>query len=240
MKPTLLFSALLLCFTSAAEAALITNGFTYAVASSSSDTNTGNHFHSNTGGAFGNPAGKAEVGRFSTEEVRGLSEYDITGLSAVSSAFVTFNVFDNGGLFDGSNDFPFDGNISVYSYVGNNTEDVSDYQAASTGTVGTFSTLGLGVGNIISFDITSLLNAAILAGNSSLGMRLQADPLNSRGAWTFDSFRLTTDSLCSVAGGCNPPPVNEVPVPAALPLMASGLALLGFGKRKKAKLAANA
>ena len=45
------------------EAVLITNGFTFAVASDGgADQDTGSHFHSNTGGVFGNPAGKAEVG----------------------------------------------------------------------------------------------------------------------------------------------------------------------------------
>lgn len=82
-----------------ASAALITNGFTFAVASAGSNTFAGTHFHNNTGGAFGNPAGKAEVGRFISEEVRGLSEYNLTGLGTSGTAFVTFNVFKLGGLF---------------------------------------------------------------------------------------------------------------------------------------------
>jgi hypothetical protein len=42
----------------ASQAVTITNGFTYSVASSGDQT-VGTHYHSNTGGAFGNPAGKA-------------------------------------------------------------------------------------------------------------------------------------------------------------------------------------
>jgi len=209
-------AALAFAFAGAAQAATITEGFTFAVASGG-DTSFGDHFHSNTGGSFGNPAGKAEVGRYSSEGVRGLSEYNLTGLSAASSAFVTFNVFKAGGLFDGTNDFPFTGTIKVDGYAGNNLEDISDYEALSIGAVGTFSTSGLAVGDILSFDITALFNAALTNGDASLGMRLMADPLNDSGAWTFENFRLTTDNQTSV-----------VPVPAGLPLMLTGLVVLGY------------
>jgi hypothetical protein len=209
-------AALAFVFAGAAQAATITDGFTFSVASGS-DTSFGTHFHSNTGGSFGNPAGKAEVGRFSSEGVRGLSEYNLTGLSAASSAFVTFNVFKAGGLFTGTNDFPFTGTIKVDGYAGNNLEDISDYEAPSIGAVGTFSTSSLAVGDILSFDITALFNAALTNGDISLGMRLMADPLNESGAWTFENFRLTTDNQTSV-----------VPVPAGLPLMLTGLVMLGY------------
>lgn len=210
-----------------ASAATITNGFTYAVASGSSDTSVGTHYHSNTGGAFGNPAGKAEVGRYSSEEVRGLSEYDLSSLSTATSAYVTFSVYDNGGLFAGVNDYPFSGNITIEAYQGNNSEDISDYQAAATATVGSFSTGFLTVGGVLSFDITSIFNDSISNGFSSLGMRLRVDPLNSDGgAWTFDQFKLTTDDQGTI---------SPVPLPAGLPLLVTGI--LGFGvigRRKKA------
>jgi hypothetical protein len=215
-----------------AEAALITDGFTFAVASAGGATATGTHYHSNTGGSFGNPAGKAEVGRFVTEEVRGLSEYNLAGLSAAASAFVTFNVFKEGGLFAATNDTPFTGTITIESYLGNNLEDISDYQSATTGTVGSFavSAAGLNVGDILSFDITSIFNAAIAAMNPSLGIRLRANPLNPNSeAWTFDTFRLTTDNQCTPGAPCG----NGVPEPTALALFGLSIVALVAARRRR-------
>lgn len=200
----------------------ITDGFTYAVASSGGST--GSHFHSNTGGAFGNPAGKAEVGRFRLEEVRGLSEYNLTGLTPSSSAFVTFDVYKAGGLFVGDNDFPFTGTITVKAYAGNNREDIFDWQAPSIATVGKFSTTPLFVGGVLSFDITSTFNASVAAGISSLGIRLRADPLNSSGAWTFDTFHLTADNQTTIPG---------VPEPATYALMIAGFGVITALTRRR-------
>ena len=217
--------ALALFLAAPASADLITNGFTFAVASAGGTPTTGTHFHSNTGGAFGNPAGKAEVGSYGTEEVRGLSEYNLTGLSTASSAFVTFNVFKAGGLFAGTNDFPFTGTINVFAYQGNNLEDISDYQATNVGSVGSFSTSGLLVGDILSFDILSIFNTAIANDWSSLGMRLQMAnwTIENRGAWTFDNFRLTTTDDSS----------NNVPEPATLLLLGAGLLGIAGAYRRK-------
>lgn len=212
-------------FGSTATAAVITNGFTFAVASDGSDNTTGTHFHSSTAGDYGNPAGKAEVGRYSIEEVRGLSEYDLASLSTSPAAFVSFEVYKAGGLFAGTNDFPFDGSITVFAYDGNNAEDESDYQAASIGTVGSFSTSGLVVGNTLSFDITTIFNNLIGASADSLGIRLAATPLPTGGAWTFDGFRLTSENLTT--------PPSAVPAPPILALALLCAGLVGFGMMRR-------
>ncbi len=209
-----------LLFACAANAAVITDGFTYSVASGS-DQSAGYHYHSSTGGDFGNPAGKAEVGNFASEEVRGLSEYDLAGLSTASSAFVTFDVFGNG-LFSGVNDFAFDGTIDITVFEGNNAENISDYQAPTTDTVGSFSTAGISIGDIFSFDITDIFNDALDLGWASLGIRLSTeDTTNGGGAWVFDDFRLTTTND------------STVPETSIIALMGLGLAGLGFTRRRK-------
>ena len=206
---------------STANAALITQGFTFAVASGC-DQISGNHFHSSTGGDFGNPAGKAEVGNFSCEEVRGLSEYDLSGLTTASSAYVTFDAASYG-LFNGVNDFPFNGTIDIVAYQANNNEDISDYSAAVTSVIGSFNTASINIGDVFSFNILAAFNNAINNNWSSFGIRLQTeDTVNDGGAWVFDDFRLTTDDQST-----------GIPEPSTMAIML--LAALGIAVRKRIK-----
>lgn len=217
--------------TAPAMATKITDGFTFAVASAGGSPATGTHYHSNTGGAFGNPAGKAEVGHYSSETVRGLSEYNLTGLSASPTAFVTFDVYKKGGLFGGVNDTPFTGAITIYAYKGNNAEDISDYQAPIVATIGSFNVSpgSVDVGDVFSFDIASVFNTAISNGWSSLGIRLQADPaITASQAWTFENFHLTTDDVST--------PPRAVPEPATWAMMILGFGVVGVSLRRASKV----
>jgi hypothetical protein len=212
-----------LCFAATpASSATITNGFTFSVADGCG-AKVGTHFHSSTGGDFGNPAGKGEVGSYFCEEVRGLSEYNLAGLTSSGPAFVTFEVFNKSGLFG----FPEKGDltIDIYSYLANNAEDISDFEAPPTGFIGSFNTSGLSIDDTLSFDVDALLDAAIIDGNSSFGIRLQPrDFLSDMPTWTFDNFRLTTDDQSS-----------GVAVPGPLPLLGVGAAF-GYSRKLRKRI----
>lgn len=191
-----------LSISSVANADTITPGFSFTVADEFIGlAGVGTHFHSSTGGDFGNPAGLAEVGRLFDEEVRGLSEYNLSGLSTTTSAFVTFDIFQENGLFDQPD---FDGTISIFSYMGDNTEDLSDFQISVSSFVGSFDTTPLTSGDTLSFDVTSIFNSAVTNGEISLGIRLQVAPLTQDNeAIVFNNFRLTTGDESNTA------PVSE-------------------------------
>jgi len=197
--------------------ASVTPGLTFTVASQSGLPATGTHYHSNLAGVFGNPPGLAEVGSLqdqalSSESIRGLSEFDLTGLGA-GTATLSFRVYTPAGLFPGQNDFGFVGNIGVLAYAANNAEDIGDYSTATLASIGTFSTAGLLAGSPVSFDATSIYNTQLGLGASSLGFRLQTTPatVTGGGAFTFDSFTLT---------------VTPVPEPGALGMLAAVAAWL--------------
>lgn len=199
--------------------ASIIPGYTCSVASQSGLPLVGTHFHSDHAGAFGNPADMAEVGSLqdqalSMETCRGLSEFNITGESA-GSAMLRFSVASAGGLFPLQNGFPFTGTIGLLAYNGNNADDISDYSIATLGPIGTFSTSGLSVGSVVTFDVTSYYNSQIALGATSLGVRLQVTPatVTGGGAWTFDSFSLVT-----------------VPEPGAAIM---GMSMLGLSLRRR-------
>jgi hypothetical protein len=174
----------------------------FAVASSSPyQAFTGTHFHSDDGLAFGNPPDEAEVGDFAdNEEVRGMGEFDLTGQSSASVVTLTFRVGLLGGLF-GQSPSTFD--VEVVTYDGNDVEDIGDFEAPATSTVGMFSTAGLMVGDVLTFDVTAAFNAAVGGGIPALGVRIQATTDPGTGAVTFEDFEL---SIPDLAEQCRPVP----------------------------------
>lgn len=229
----------LLFLSGISSAALIAEGYTFAVADDyMGPPDVGTHFHSSTGHDFNNPDGKAEVGYFGFEKVRGLTEFDLTdpNLTNFEFVFFSFDIFKDGGLFDSgfvTNDFPFDGVIDVFAYQGDNEEDIDDFEKAPIALVGRYSTEQLLVNDILGVDVSDIYNDAINLGLESLGFRLQttletdSDPERPNGAWTYDNFRLTTTDESTKD------PWLPVPEPATILLLCTGLiGILGFGRNK--------
>lgn len=202
------------------------SGLTFAVGSAAGLPGLGTHFHAGTAGAEITEA-RAEVGnlevRFGTEEIRGLSEFDLSGVGEVASASLGFGVFAEKGLYD-NNDFAYRGPIDIYSYRGDGVATLADYSAAETGLVGSFSTEGLAAGETLGFDVTAALNAALDAGEDSLGFRLQIAGEGNGGAFTFEDFQIVTTET---GGPTDPTDPTDPTGPSPVPLPASALLLLG-------------
>jgi hypothetical protein len=215
MLSLLLLSLLSVC--SQINAAIITDGLTFSVASDMGlDLTVGNHFHSHASGNYGTHVDVAEVGTFLLEEVRGMSEFDLSGMSEASSAYIEFQAYGYG-LYE-ENNRPFDGIVSIDTYEGNNQEDISDYQRALVDHVASFSTVGLvpGMTTIRSY-VTRIFNDALINGWSSLGIRLSSvDGMNDYGgAWVFNDFKLVSNDASTA-----------VPEPSTILLISMGL--IGF------------
>ncbi|WP_125932009.1 hypothetical protein [Thiosocius teredinicola] len=218
------------------HAALITEGLTYTVASAPSEIHTHSDPSCCDSSPFGNPPDKAEVGAFSgepgfVEEIRGFSEFDLTGVTSGSPAYLTFDVYNDGGLFLDvapvvpNNDFPFFGPITIEAFEadGNFTfSDVTDnFFIATSIVIDTFDTSPLSVGDILSFDVQSVVSDAIDNGWSALGVRLRADPVVLSGAWTFDQLGLTTTDEST-----------GVPLPATFAFLLIGVAAMGASRKQ--------
>lgn len=211
----------------------VTGGLTFTVANDGPGS-AGSHFHSSTQTGDG---GFAEVGRgfFDDgnggevrEEIRGLSEFDLNGLTTASQAILQFEVLFPGGLFADNAD-PFDGIIALLAYEGDNFESIGDFQITPTFAISDFAInpIDFEGGETISLDITALYNSFIANGISALGIRLENAPLvDASLAWTFGNFLLTTETAPPP-----PPPPGEVPEPATIGLLGLGVALALRRKR---------
>jgi len=215
----LILNLFAICLIAASCSAFVRiDGLTFTVADAA-------YFHSSSTTPLPN---LAEVGEMyyggAEEQARGMSEFDITGLTLpAAKAYVQFEVVNDGGLFF-TNDFSFDGNIAAEMYRGNNTEDLTDFWIPSFVQVADISTTGLMVGQTLMVEVTEALNYAMSKGDSALGIRLQADPLYyvNGGAWTFGDFEMLYTA------------VPEARTTGALALVGLGVMLFALRRRRLA------
>lgn len=137
-------------------------------------------------------SGEVSVGTYLTfEEVRGVTEFNIADAAPGSLASLSFKVSKLADDFypDGG---PGNFTINILGYVGDNVANLSDYNIATLGLIGSFSTNGLTIGQSFTFDASSILASALAANAFSLGIRLEAatDPGDGIGV-TFNGFSLT-------------------------------------------------
>ncbi len=152
---------------------------------------------------------------------RGIVEFNIFGLTPVSSAILRLPITQNG--------VTFAQNFLVLGYTGDGTIGNADYQIGAS-SISTFNVTP-GQSGVISVDVTSFINAQIALNSPFAGFRVQwnSPPSNDFVSFGGDgSFESTIFPTLDVS--------NAVPLPAALPLFATGLGTLGLlGWRRKRK-----
>lgn len=176
---------------------------------------SGDHYHWDPS----NPGPKSQINYSFDEEGRGVAEFNLTSLAApVGSAQLSFRV--SGFQDDFYSAQQFLGLVNVFGYAGNNSISLSDFQSGNIGDIGSFIAGALLIGDILVFDVTSLVNARL---GASLGVLW--DPVGDspqETAMTFDNLMITTSE-------------RTVDSPGTIALM--GLAAMGLvgrlGRRRQ-------
>lgn len=212
-----LVGVLLVALSQSAYSAMI-SGLTYSTANGFTDDSghpVGSHFHSTNfdvpegSPGFGFPGIAETGGFFGEEEVRGVSEFDLAGQTAVDRAILRFDVLDlsaiedlgespgtHGGLFGQDLN---GGNIDVFAFSGNNVENIGDYEIALASDeipLLTFDASQLSAGDTLEADITGLFNQLVTDSAAAFGVRVQMsfeDSSPDAGAITFTNFRIETE-----------------------------------------------
>jgi hypothetical protein len=153
----------------------------------------------------------------STGEAREVAEFDISPFTVPAGEYISSATFDVmitsiqcSGLGVPSGDTP--DRLSVYGFAGNGLDEVSDFEAGDY--LDGVDTLAPAVGQVLSFDVTSLVDDLVAAGESYVGLTVRADEFGGMAIMEGGVFpRLTIQTI--------------IPEPGTLALLSlAGLVLL--------------
>jgi hypothetical protein len=147
----------------------------------------------------------------SSEWIAARSEFDLAGQQAAGSVWLSFHFLD---MLAPAAYGPIP--MALGWYTGDNAATVSDFNPGLYG-LATLDLAGLGAGEIVHFDVTSLFNEAVVRGDAAFGVGIDNRTLPNTFA-RFESFTLT---------------VSAVPEPATYALMLGGLAMVGVVARRR-------
>jgi len=163
----------------------------------------------------------------------GILEFDLSGIangSTINSASldITLTRFVSN---TGSNPAAID----VFAYNGDGVVNIADFNAAGTQVVNTTTPQGGSSGDVRSFTFTSVAPIAAALIGDLLTLRIETDSFASI---LFASLENATLNAALLSIDFTEPVVSVVPLPAALPLFGSGLAVMGFIGWRRKRLAA--
>lgn len=151
----------------------------------------------------------------SSEWIAARSEFDLTGQTFASNVTLSIQFLNT----SSSTYPPIPSGIpvpmSLRWYTGDNQARLQDWGIAAT-PIGTLDVSTFTAGQFLSFDVTTIFNAAVARGDAALGIAIDNRSIPNQFA-SFRDFSLT---------------VSAVPEPSNYAFMLAGMALLGLARRR--------
>ncbi|PQA85649.1 hypothetical protein CW354_22225 [Marinicaulis flavus] len=143
---------------------------------------------------------------------------DSVSLSVVLDRFVS-NTGGNPAEFD------------VFAYAGDGVVDIADYDAPGSQVIDAQLPIGGSSGDVLATVFSDVSPVQALLIGDLLTLRLETDSFASVQIASLETLKDLSASFLTI--NYTVPEVSEVPVPAALPLLLSGIAGLGFASRRR-------